>query len=76
MPAIPRYKIRFRDPAALRAAQAIEAPMSEVRVVNHKRQFLGAPAAGRTIIGRCRESFRAAARARDLVHPTPIRSPT
>src|SRR5262245_47396190 len=41
MPNVPRYKIRFRDPAALRAAQAMEAPMSQLRVVNQKRQFLG-----------------------------------
>lgn len=37
----PRYKIRFRDPDALRAAQAMESPASDLRVVNQKRQFLG-----------------------------------
>jgi serine protease AprX len=41
MTTLPRYKVRFRDPAALRAAQALEAPMAQVRVVNQKRQFLG-----------------------------------
>ncbi|HEV7505708.1 MAG TPA: S8 family serine peptidase [Thermoanaerobaculia bacterium] len=54
---IPRYKIRFRDPAALRAAQAVEAPMSQVQVVNQKRQFLGVrlPPAARDSVG----AFRA-----------------
>jgi serine protease AprX len=41
MPTMPRFKIRFRDPAALRAAQAMESAASEVRVVNQKRRFLG-----------------------------------
>jgi len=41
VPTTPRFKIRFRDPEALRAAQAMEAPGSEVRVVNQKRRFLG-----------------------------------
>ena len=41
MTTLPRYKIRFRDPDALRAAQAVEAPMSQVQVVNQKRRFLG-----------------------------------
>lgn len=41
IPTLPRFKVRFKDTAALRAAQAMEAPRSKVRVVNRKRHFLG-----------------------------------
>lgn len=37
----PRYKVRFRDPAAFTAALAVGSPAAEVRVANRKRAFLG-----------------------------------
>ena len=37
----PRFKVRFRDPAALAAALAVESPATEIQVANRKRAFLG-----------------------------------
>lgn len=35
-----RFKVRFRDPEALQAAQALESPLAPIRVLNEKRGFI------------------------------------
>jgi len=38
--AAPRYKIRFPDADSLRASQAVESPLLNVAVINHRRAFI------------------------------------